>query len=82
MANINTVSVTSLVGGCRGTSGYLNSLSGDNNNYATLGTVSAAKASDNLVIITLSATNAFTNVSNNTPLTFAANNITLSFTNT
>ena len=82
MANINTVSVTSLVGGCRGTSGYLNSLSGDNNNYATLGTVSAAKASDNLVIITLNATNAFTNVYNNTPLTFAANDITLSFTNT
>ena len=80
LAHISSVTVDSIVGGCRGISGYLNSLSGDSNDYSQIGTVTAEVASDNMVIITVTSTNAYTNVSNNTPLIFSANDITLTFT--
>lgn len=79
LANISSVTVDSIVGGCRGVSGNLNSLSGDSNDFSQIGTVTADIASDNLVIITITSTNAYTNVSNNTPLAFSAKDITLTF---
>lgn len=79
LSNITSVRVDSIVGGCRGISGNLNSLSGDSNDFSQIGTVTADIASDNMVVVTVTSTNAYTNVSNNTPLVFSANSITLTF---
>lgn len=81
LSNINSISVTACKGGIRTTEGgYLNSGSDSSDWKNTSGlTVTATKVTDNLINLRIQSTNAFTNVTNNTPLSFWCNPLTLSF---
>ena len=72
MANISSVTVTSLVGSMRGVSGYLDGTT-DETNLLSMGyTVSTTISDDRMLRILLSKTSAFTNATNNTPVTVYA----------
>lgn len=80
MENISTVTVTSLSGVLRGISGYLNSTYTETNFATASGyTVTATKRSANEVQVVIKKSSAYTNVDNNTPVSYAGS-ITLKFT--
>lgn len=80
LANISTVTVTALQGGIRTTAGgYLDGGSDSSNWIGSSYTVVANKVSDNFVGIMITKSSAFTNVTNNTPVTLALRQLTLSF---
>ena len=71
--NITTITITDLRGTLRGNKGYLNSDStvhdflSDTSNY----TITYAKKSENMIVIIINKSTAFTNVDNNTPVSIA-----------
>ncbi len=71
--NITTITITDLRGTLRGDKGYLNSDSTvhdfltDTSNY----TITYAKKSENMIVIIMNKSTAFTNVDNNTPVSIA-----------
>lgn len=81
VANITTITVTECSGTLRGISGYLNSetdnydFAADTTNYSLV----ATKVKDNLITLQINKTTAFTNVTNNTPVSFYPNKLTLTF---
>lgn len=81
VANITTITVTECSGTLRGISGYLNSES-DNYDFAadtTNYSLVATKVKDNLITLQINKTTAYTNVTNNTPVSFYPNKLTLTF---
>lgn len=71
LANITSITVTSFTGTLRGISGYLNKQTTAKNwlsdsNY----TITATKMSDNMIRIVCDKSSAFTNVTNNTPVSY------------
>lgn len=71
LANITSITVTSFTGTLRGISGYLNNQTTAKNwlsdsNY----TITATKMSDNMIRIVCDKSSAFTNVTNNTPVSY------------
>lgn len=80
MENISTVTVTSLNGVMRGINGYLNNVA-SNTNFATASgyTVTATKQSNHEARVVIKKSSAYTNVDNNTPVSYAGA-ITLKFT--
>lgn len=70
--NITSITCNKFNSEARGTGGYLNSQAG-NVNYVGLSgyTVECYKATDNSVLIQIRKSSAWTNVENNTPVTFA-----------
>jgi hypothetical protein len=80
-SQVPVVKVTECSGTLRGISGYLNSNSSnydfisDSTNY----TVIATKVKDNLITLQINKSSAYTNVTNNTPVSFYPNKLTLSF---
>lgn len=80
LANITNIDVTAFTGGVRTTdAGYLDGRNTTYNWINSTYTITATKASDNLVMVELTKASAFSNVTTNTPVTFAAYPITLSF---
>lgn len=81
LAQVNSISVTTCKGGVRTTGGgYVNSGSDSQNWLAESGvTVTATISNDHTINLRFTSTNAFTNVSNNTPVSFWCNPMTLSF---
>ena len=81
LANINTITVTTCKGGVRTTNGgYLNSGSDSSDWLNTTNvSVTATKVSNNLVLLRILSTVAYTNAVNNTPCSMWANPVTLSF---
>ena len=71
LANITSITVTAFTGTLRGISGYLNNQTTAKNwlsdsNY----TITATKMSDNMIRIVCDKSSAFTNVTNNTPVSY------------
>ena len=81
LANINSISVTTCKGGVRTSAGgYVNSGSDSQNWLSESGvTVTATKSNNHTINLRFTSTNAFTNVTNNTPVSFWCNPLTLSF---
>lgn len=82
LANISSITVTAFTGTLRGVSGYLNSQSSAKNwlsdtNY----TITATKMSDNMIRIVCDKSSAYTNVTNNTPVSYYGS-LGLSFSTT
>ena len=81
VSQVPVVKVTECSGTLRGISGYLNSDSSnhdfisDSTNYSVV----ATKVKDNLITLQINKTSAYTNVTNNTPVSFYPNKLTLSF---
>lgn len=75
MSKISTVTVTAMTGGIRTTSsGYLDGVSDGQSWLNRDGvTVTASKASDNMIRVTVSKTSAFSNAQNNTPVVGSLN---------
>lgn len=71
LANISTITVTAFTGTIRGGSGYLD---GQTSAYDWLAdasyTLTATKMSDNMIRIVCTKTSAYTNVTNNTPVSY------------
>lgn len=67
MANIDTISVTSLTGAIRGISGYVDG-TGDSTDLLSAYTVSAEKVDNRVVRISVTKSSAFSNATNNTPI--------------
>ena len=78
MEFISTVSVTAMTGGLRGISGYLDSMA-YNTDIAANYTVTAEKLTNNAICILVKKSSAFTNATNNTPVTFYGT-VSLKFT--
>ena len=71
MTNVGNVTVTKLIGRFRGPSGTLNSESSDVDYYTSSAyNIGAVIAADNRVVITVTASTAFTNSTNNSPVSF------------
>ena len=84
LANISTVSVTVLGANVRQTNNYIDASGYSNEGVNFKGssyTVTAAKKSDNLVTVTVKKSSAFTNATNNAPVSIGlgTNGLTLSF---
>lgn len=81
LANISSINVTVCKGGIRTTAGgYLNGGSDSSDWVNTSGiTVTANIVTNNLLNLRIQSTNAFTNASNNTPLSLWCNPLTLTF---
>lgn len=82
LANISTITVTAFKGTLRGGSGYLD---GQTSAYDWLAdtsyTLTATKMSDNMIRIVCTKTSAYTNVTNNTPVSYYGS-VGLSFSTT
>lgn len=81
LSQISTITCTACVGGIRGTSGYVNG-SSDTYNWLTASgvTISCGKAPhSNAIVMLIQKTSAFTNVTNNTPLSYNAQNLRFTF---
>ena len=80
LANITGVTVTALVGGIRTTSGGY--LDGSNNtkNWLSGYTVTTSITADNIVLVVIRKSSAFSTVTNNTPVTVSPSSLVLSFT--
>ena len=71
LANISSVTVTAFKGTLRGISGYLDSKTSAYDWFADSAyTVTATKISDNMLRIVCTKSSAFTNVTNNTPVSY------------
>lgn len=81
LANISSITVNTCKGGIRTTAGgYLNGGSDSSDWVNTSGiTVTANIVTNNLLNLRIQSTNAFTNASNNTPLSLWCNPLTLTF---
>lgn len=82
LANISSVTVTAFKGTLRGISGYLDSKTSAYDWFADSAyTVTATKISDNMLRIVCTKSSAFTNVTNNTPVSYYGS-LGLSFSTT
>ena len=71
LANISTITVTAFTGTIRGISGYLDSKTTAYDWYSDASyTITATKMSDNMIRIVCTKSSAFTNVTNNTPVSY------------
>lgn len=79
LENINSISVTNLVGAARGVNGYINGWTGNTDILTQSGlTITAAKTSPNGVRLSIQSNSDYTNAVANTPVAFSGK-ITLSF---
>ena len=78
LANISTITCNACKGQIRGISGYVNG-SSSSVDWESATTITCAKASDKVVQIQLHSSSAYTNITNNTPVSLAALNLELEF---
>lgn len=79
LGNINSISVTNLVGAARGVNGYINGWTGSTDFLTQSGlTITAAKTAPNGVRLSIQSGSDYTNAVANTPVTFSGT-FTLSF---
>ncbi len=78
MENISTVTVTAMTGALRGGSGAIDSTGTSTDLYSNY-TVTAVKSTDNMIRVYILKSSAFSNVTNNSPVSFAGS-ISLKFT--
>ena len=82
LANISSISVTACTGGIRTSEGgYINKGTDGGSNWLTASgvTVTATKINHNMINLRITSSNAYTNVTNNTPVSMWCNPVTLSF---
>lgn len=78
LANITTITCNVCTGGIRGISGYVDG-SRDNTDWTSGYTITCTKASDKIVQVEVKKSSAFSNVTNNTPIAYAAASFELEF---
>jgi len=78
LANITTITCNICVGGIRGISGYVDG-SRDNTDWTSGYTITCTKATDKIVQVEVKKSSAFSGVTNNTPIAYAAANFELEF---
>lgn len=79
LKNVTSVTVDKMAGYLRGISGYLNSSSNTFDLTGSSYTISTNIVSEHQVNITIIASSAFSNATNNTPVAFYCNSFSLSF---
>lgn len=78
LANITTITCNDCTGGVRGVSGYVDG-SRDNTDWTSGYTITCTKATDHIVQVQVQKSSAFSNVTNNTPIAYAAASFELEF---
>ena len=78
LANITTITCNVCTGGIRGISGYVDG-SRDNTDWTSGYTITCTKATDKIVQVEVKKSSAFSNVTNNTPIAYAAAKFELEF---
>lgn len=78
LANITTITCNECTGGIRGISGYVDG-SRDSTDWTSGYTITCTKATDAIVQVQIKKSSAFSNVTNNTPIAYAAAKFELEF---
>lgn len=78
LANITTITCNVCTGGIRGISGYVDG-SRDNTDWTSGYTITCTKATDKIVQVEVKKSSALSNVTNNTPIAYAAASFELEF---
>lgn len=78
LANITTITCNDCTGGVRGISGYVDG-SRDSTDWTSGYTITCTKATDTIVQVEIKKSSAFSNVTNNTPIAYAAASFELEF---
>ena len=78
LANITTITCNVCTGGIRGISGYVDG-SRDNTDWTSGYTITCTKPTNKIVQVEIKKSSAFSNVTNNTPIAYAAANFELEF---
>ena len=78
LANITAIACNVCTGGIRGISGYVDG-SRDNTDWTSGYTITCTKATDKIVQVEVKKSSAFSNVTNNTPIAYAAASFELEF---
>lgn len=78
LANITTITCNVCTGGIRGISGYVDG-SRDNTDWTSGYTITCTKAADKIVQVEIKKSSAFSDVTNNTPIAYAAASFELEF---